>query len=144
MNSLTKPEEIVATLVDDENRLDFLPTFFGPRFMLHGETLIYAWMRKLCSAYNGGYWKFYTLSNGGFYMAPAKESNLAMVIASNGFEGELSADAAGIIATLFALNQLATEQDGSHLGDVLTNRYHHLRNFAKNHAEAVEIFRAID
>ena len=69
MNSLTKPEEIVATLVDDENRLDFLPTFFGPRFMLHGETLIYAWMRKLCSAYNGGYWKFYTLSNGAWQEA---------------------------------------------------------------------------
>lgn len=144
MNNRIETELIVATLVDEENRMDFLPTVFGPRFMLRGETLVYSWMGKLCSGYAGAYWNFFKLSNGGFYLAPAKENKLAVSISSNSFEGEFSADAAGILATLFALDQLAKEQQGSHLGDLLADRYRHLRNFAKTHPEAIEIFRAID
>jgi len=41
------------------------------QFMLYGENLVYLWMKKLCDEYNGGYWTYYKLSNGGYYMAPA-------------------------------------------------------------------------
>jgi hypothetical protein len=45
------------------------------------------------------------LSDGGFYMAPDLADRLEEVD-GNGFRGELSADAAGIVATPFALGQL--------------------------------------
>lgn len=58
----------------------------------------------------------------------------------NGFEGELSADASGIVATLFALCKLANR----YADDKLINQYHWLREFAFGHAEADGIFRVID
>ena len=47
----------------------------------------------------------------------------------NGFRGELSADAAGIVANLFALGQLAAEAADTDAGDALIDRYHFLRGF---------------
>ena len=61
-----------------------------------------------------------------------------------GKDAEARADAAGIVATLFALGQLAAEAEGTDAGDVLIDRYHFLRDFAKTHAEAGAIFAAID
>ena len=48
-------------------------------------------------------WLFgvYQLSNGGFYMAPAAD-RLFHVICKNQFEGDLTADALGITACLYA------------------------------------------
>ncbi len=61
---------ITAQQVEETARMDFLPTVFGSRLMMHGEAQVYAWMRKLSADYKGGFWQFYNLSNGGFYMAP--------------------------------------------------------------------------
>ena len=97
-------------------------------------------MGELCEEYSGGFWHFYTLSNGGGYMALASAMRMHIEVAGNGFEGEMSADAAGIVATLFALGQLAaeTEQDG------IIRLYHELNDFAGEHAEAALIRSAID
>jgi len=66
----------------------------------------------------------------------------------NGFDGEVSAEAAGIIATLYALNALIWElyiRNPHHTGrELLQQKYDDLRNFAGQHAEAAEIYRAID
>ena len=86
--------------------------------------------------YNGGYWHFYTLTNGGFYLALASDKPVHISVEGNGFDGEMSADAAGIMATLFALGQLAGEVQGTDSGDVLIDRYYFLRDFALDHAEA--------
>jgi hypothetical protein len=42
---------------------------------------------------------YYELSNGGFYMAPCLDKKLTMFVEGNGYEGILSADAAGIVAS---------------------------------------------
>ncbi|MGU9944976.1 antirestriction protein, partial [Bordetella avium] len=117
---------VTAALVDDEHRLDFLPTYFGPRLMMRGEALVYGWMRRLAESYNGGFWNYYTLTNGGFYMAPVL-GRLRLEVDGNGYSGEMSADAAGIVATLFALGQLAAETQGTDECDALIDRYHWLR-----------------
>ena len=131
---------IAAALVPEADRLDFLPTFFGARLMMRGEGLVYDWMGELCEEYSGGLWHFYTLSNGGGYMALADAKRMRIEVAGNDFEGEMSADAAGIVATLFALGQLAaeTEQDG------IIRLYHELIDFAGEHAEVALIRSAID
>ena len=75
---------LAAVLVDDEHRLDFLPTYFGPRLMMRGEALVYGWMRRLAEGYNGGFWNYYTLTNGGFYMAPVL-GRLRLEVDGNGY-----------------------------------------------------------
>lgn len=144
MNDTQENQLVTASLVPDNNRLFFLPSYFGPRLMMRGETLVYAWLDRLSQDYNGGYWHYYTLSNGGFYMAPKLSDPLCLEVDGNGFSGELSADAAGIVATLFALGQLAAEVEGTDAADDVINSYHFLREFVDGHAEAGPIFRAID
>lgn len=136
---------ITASLVPNDGRLDFLPFYFSPRLMMRAEAFLYDWMRLLSKDYTGGYWHYYTLSNGGFYLAPAYDGQMHVEVAGNWFEGELSADAAGIVATLFAVSQIATEAQAKGLQvDALIDRYHFLRDFAAEHAEGPAIFRAID
>ena len=144
MNDTQANQPVTASLVASNRRLTFLPTYFGPRLMMRGESLVYAWLRRLSEDYNGGFWNYYELSNGGFYLAPELTGQLCLEVDGNGYSGELSADAAGIVATLFTLGQLAADNQGTDVADVLIDRYHFLRDFARDHAEAAEIFRAID
>ena len=129
---------ITASLVKDNQRLKFLPKHFGNQFMV-GESLVYQWADRLSSGYDGGLWAFYELSNGGFYMAPSC-GPLHVQWHLNSFDGVLSADAFGIVVTLFALCYLAERRDNERYVD----SYHLLRDFISTHAEASLIWRAID
>lgn len=144
MNHTQNLAPVAANLVAESERLSFLPSFFGPRLMLRGEALVFGWLDQLSKDYTGGYWNFYTLTNGGFYLAPATSERLRLAVEGNGFDDRMSADAAGIVATLFALGQLAAEIEGTDAADALIDCYHFLREFAYSHAEAGTIFRAID
>jgi hypothetical protein len=92
--------------------------------------------------YNGAYWEFYSLSNGGFYMAPSSDKHY-QVNCDNGFEGVLSADAIGITACLYAYSHLSFSSNAV-LAEICVNQYHLLRAFMLEHAEAVAIWGAID
>ena len=61
---------ITATRVSESQRMDVADEHFGIRFPLTVEPMIYQFDTQLSSAYSGGYWQFYTLSDGGFFMAP--------------------------------------------------------------------------
>ena len=80
----TQEQPVTASLVAEAQRLDFLPAYFGPRLMMRGEALVYAWLRRLCERYNGAYWHYYTLSDGGFYMAPDLADRLEIEVDGNG------------------------------------------------------------
>jgi hypothetical protein len=131
-------QPITVKPVPDDLRLNFLPTYFGKHFG-RGETMIYDWASRLSAKYNGGYWEFFELSNGGFYLAPIGDP-VHVQWHMNDFEGELSADAFGIVVTLFSLCHLAEVTGDDDIGA----RYHYLRDFALSHAEAAPICRAID
>lgn len=132
---------IVASLVPENQRMAFLPTFFGTQYMFRGEHFVYYWLSRLAPAYKGGYWEFYTLSNGGFYLAPSSGTRrYRLQVEGNGFDGEMSADAAGVVATLFAVNHLAHETRDDRIIDL----YCLLFEFARRHPEANVITRAID
>lgn len=131
---------ISATLLADQQRLNFLPRHFG-RQMMAVEQHLYGRLSELSSDYMGGYWNFYDLSNGGCYLAPTTPERLRIVVQGNDFEGTMSADAAGITATLFTLSELSFRFRHA---EVLGTRFHQLRDFAADHAEAALIFRAID
>jgi hypothetical protein len=93
----TQSERIEAREIPDSERLPILPRHFG-RHMLTVEHAVYSFMRRLSSEYTGGYWIYVELSNGGFYMAPTHEAPVNVRVDTNGFEGPMSADAAGITA----------------------------------------------
>lgn len=139
INVETESPIITAQRVGNDERMDFLPKAFGADY-LQGEGLVFSWLRELSYDYQGGYWHYYWLSNGAFYMAPDISSKLRLVWANNFFDGEMSADAAGIVATLYGLNHLTCIA----CNEMLADRYYGLRAYADEHPEASLIWRAID
>ena len=134
-------DSIERTLIKDSNRTTHTAALFGFHFPLHVEPTVYAFADRLSSDYRGGYWAFYRLSNGGFYMAP-DEDRMFRVTCENGFEGHLSAGALGITACLYAYSHLSFSD--MLIADAFAQHYHWLREFALDHAEAGAIIAAID
>lgn len=123
-------------------RLDVPAQLFGVNFPLLLEPYIYATTDKLALEYKGGYWNMYTLSNGGFYMAPDTEKYFK-VSSPNGNEATLSADALGITACLFAYSQLSFTASPP-FAEVCAEQFYVLREFMLDHAEEGSILGVID
>jgi len=134
-----REKDIVATRVTDEQeRLLCLPRVAGARCVVLEHT-VYAMLRAICDTYDGGFWDYYKLSNGGFYMAPASES-LFHLVCENYFERDVSADAAGVIATSYAYSHLSFSIGGERFG--LASRQ--LSSYIAQREDAVLIFAALD
>lgn len=130
---------ISAVRIAERDRLRALPRHFGVQSMLRVESAVYAAMRELAPEYRGGYWHYYEMSNGGFYMAPDASAPFAVSVDGNGFRGSLSPDVAGIVASLFGINRIANA------GCEKCIEHHYLlRDYAASHAAHGDIFRAID
>ena len=128
------------TLAEGE-RADFVHALFGLNFPLRLEPTIFSMAGRLAEDYNGGFWQFHALGNGGFYMAPDVDRG-HQVTCANGFEGTLSSDALGITACLYAYSQLSFGEGA--FAEVCGEQYHLLREFALDHPEAGAILAAID
>ncbi|EEF6877351.1 antirestriction protein [Salmonella enterica] len=150
-NSVTPFQEqspatgITASVVPDRQRLSFWPTHFGsiPQWIIL-EPRIFAWMDRFCADYSGGIWNFYTLSNGGAFMAPETNGDTddkwALFNTMNGNGGELSAEAAGIAVCLMTYSHHAMRTEC----DAMTEQYYRLRDYALSHAECSAIMHIID
>ncbi len=136
---------LTAMLVPDEQRVGFWPQHFGriPQWIIL-EPTVFAWMDRFCADYNGGIWQFYTLSNGGAFMAPETNGDTdeqwELFNTMNGNGGELSAEAAGIVVCLMTYSHHATRTEC----DTMTEHYYRLRDYALNHAECNAIMHIID
>jgi hypothetical protein len=131
---------IVATLVPEAQRLQFLPRHFGS-YMMVFERALYTQLHELCADYNGGFWNFYDLSNGGCYLAPSQPRGYRIIVSGNGFEGNLDAESAGIVATLFTLSHLSMSFPRV---ERYAERFYQLRDFACEYPDANLILAAID
>lgn len=140
INNGIDSELITATLFPDHERLSFTPQLFGPSLMMQGESLVFRVHNHMTGRSHNGYWNFYKLSNGAFYMAPEKDELLHITWPSNGFDDVLTSDASGVVATMFALNYLLHEFGNKHLETMFWK----LEDFARSHSERQKIFRAID
>lgn len=139
---MIREEDIITrTLVADDDRLEFLPKHLGLSLLFRGQNMFMEYMDKLSPKdYGGGFWEFYELSNGGWYTAPRGDDQYRMEWAGNHYEGTMSADAAGITASLFTICELANRSQK----DSLIQAYHALREYAVQHAEWEQIGQAID
>ena len=129
------------TPIPDAKRMEFLPRLFGHRLIVTGENAVYSFMEALSSDYHGGFWQFYETDEGALYMAPEGRDRMKLAWDGNGFDAEVSSDAAGIIATLFTLSHMPMSFRGC---DYLADHYHRLLDFAAGHDESRLIFAAID
>ncbi|WP_410175377.1 antirestriction protein, partial [Plesiomonas shigelloides] len=114
----TDERTVTRLIVPEQARLDFWPQYFGsiPQWVLL-EPQAFAWLDRLCDDYNGGFWDFYTLSNGGAFMAPESDENSeekwSLFNPMNGNEAEVSAEAAGIIVCLLTYSHHACRTENS-------------------------------
>jgi hypothetical protein len=139
----TQSTQIIVTreLVPENRRMTVVERLFSIHFPLHLEPVIYGITERMAQDYSGGYWEFYQLSNGGFYMAPAVDTHFH-VTCDNMYEGELSADALGITACLYAYSHLSFSN--GRFARVCACHYHRLREYMLDHPEVREILGAID
>lgn len=135
-----------ATLVQEDQRWQFLPMVFG-NAMLRAEALLFSYAESMSpDDYKYGSWNYYKIGNCSGYAAPARPERFRVCVFSNGFDGTMSNDAAGIVFTLFVLGQLAQEavRYNDELMDMLVDHYDELRAYAMEHAEAQAISGALD
>lgn len=135
-----KSSPVIATKVPVRERCDCFPTYFADLF-IQTENAVYAFAENIVSGYRGEFWDFYRLSNGGFFVAPTKallyEVNIPL---GNGYRGDMSARATGIVVCLFAYSFLAEKTNM----DVYLNQCEWLKDYADVHPEGEKIFAAID
>lgn len=134
---------LTATVVTDEQRIHFWPQHFGtiPQWIML-EPRIFAWMDRFCADYSGGVWCFYTLSNGGAFMAPETENDDKWTLfnSMNGNHAEMSTEPAGIAVCLIEYSHHACRTEC----DAMTEQYYCLRDYALQHPECHSIMRIID
>ena len=138
----TVPEIITRELVSEHRRADFVDGLFGISFPLQLEPSIFAITSELSLDYHGGYWAFYSLGNGGFFMAPDDDTRFT-VRCENGYEGMMTADALGVTACLYAFSRLSFVATGN-IAEVYARHYRLLREYAMDHAEVAAIIAATD
>lgn len=141
--------KLIATKVHKNAYGTFLSKNLGIRCVLF-EHAMFSNMSRICPEYNGGQWDFFKVLGAkdmdkkvlSLYGAPSADTTLKATVRvpTNGYYGKMSWAAAGIVASLFALNQIChlTEADRD------INFYHRLREFALDHADAQAILGAID
>ena len=132
---------VTSKRIPVNQRVKVTAELFGLAFPMRLEPTIFNFAGSLAAEYDGGYWEFYKLSNGGFYMAVASDKQF-VVTCENGYEGSMSGGALGLVACLYAYSHLSFGEGA--FAEVCAEQYHLLREFALDHAEAGSIMQAID
>lgn len=136
------PQVVTRTLIPEDQRVSHTARLFGAHYPMVIEPVVYGITERMAEDYHGGYWHFYNLDNGGFYMAPDSDQ-IFQVRCENYFAGELSADALGITACLYAYSHCSFSKDKV-FGRLMADHYHLLRAYMFEHQAMESILRAID
>lgn len=134
-----------AVRLEGAQRLTFLPDLFGGDFMT-SEASVYAYAHRYCPEYQGGFWHFYRLPDGGGFMAP-DTPELLLCNTANGFEQTVSGEVAGIILTALVLNHRSwfySNHDQEELCRHFCRRHEQLMDFIDSHPDSAAIWRALD
>ena len=124
-------------------RLYFLPHYLGRAHAAFQNRLFY-FAKQLLEPYDGGYWEFYHLSNGGFVMA-LDDDEAITVNSPNGSSAAVDAETASIVVCLITMSDLSftLQVDSDELHKVVTS-FHALREFALEHPSSNTILKLID
>lgn len=134
---------ITKTEVEASDRLGFPARHLGRSAHIF-EARAFSIMQHAAIDYSGGYWDFFDLSNGGFFIAPpaplTDDGRYVMFWPGNGFEDLMSAEATGIAVCLMAMGNMMFESGRR----VITEKFFQLRDYGCGHAEADLIEAFID
>lgn len=100
---------VEKTLVAETDKINAIPAFLHPYF-IEIEARTCDFLRTHSDEYTGGSWNYYTLSNGGFFMAPCSHKFYTVSIPANYFDAKVDAEAAGLISFLYAVNVVLAKQ----------------------------------
>ncbi len=131
--------DITKTLIRGNERLNFLPKMLGNKFSIF-ESTIYNLMDHYNPAYHGGYWDFYKLSNGGFYIELSTDKPIILSFPENHFEETLSPEGASVAINIMALNHLAWKFEAALFIDFQDK----LKDFSGLLVDAPKIWRFLD
>ena len=134
---------INKTLCAIGQRLYFLPHYLGRAHAVFQNCLFYL-AKQFLEPYDGGYWEFYHLSNGGFVVA-LDDDNTITVNSPNGSSATVDAETASIVVSLMTLSDLSfnLQTDSDELHKVVTS-FHALREFALEHPNSNTILKLVD
>jgi hypothetical protein len=124
-------------------RVRALPKNF-PVIFMYVEQAVFNTAKHFSEDYNGGFWDFYQLSNGGFLMTP--ENPMTITNTYNFTEETVSAEAAGIVFCILTYSRLGDSiiEKQPELAEILYRHINLLKDYAEQHEEAVKIYRLID
>ncbi|ECO4313579.1 antirestriction protein [Salmonella enterica] len=143
---MSEVQLIEVSTISQKLRTCFYPSAFGGAFIL-GENQILNFMRINSKNYDGGYWEFYSCSNGAYFATPPNDYyNLSL---PNYFNETVSSKVAGIVAMFYALSNLsfvAEEKGFQNLKEHLVRNYNLLSQYVNtlNDEEYSQIKRACD
>ncbi|AGO57681.1 formate dehydrogenase formation protein [Serratia plymuthica A30] len=135
----------VALHVCESDRLSFLPYLFADDFLL-AEMQVYATADRYLPEYNGGFWHFIRLPDGGGYMAPDLDQ-VHLINPDNWFDKTLSGDAAGIVLTSLVINRRCWfhhDRGNAGMVQLYIQREEQLWTYIETHPERADICRALD
>jgi hypothetical protein len=139
---MNSPTTIQCKLLSDAQRVTHTAKLFGISFPMLLEPFVFNMAGKLSRDYSGGLWAFYSLSNGGFYLAPESPDSFT-VSSENGYQCSMAADALGITACLYAYSHLSFRNLGV-FSETCARQYHLLLEYAFDHDQAERILGVID
>ena len=136
---------LTPSIVPVKERFTFLPSI--TKHFLSFESVLFSFAERFSEDYQGAYWQFVSLSNGGKFMYPEIEPSVRAINSFNYTDVTLSSEAYGICITLMALghfNALAHERGDEQENERLHALYHQLRDHALEHKESDYILEFID
>lgn len=138
MKNVTESQSLKVIEVNGKERFALLVRHFG-HVCIEFESILSHVMQEICPKYVCGYWRFFELENGAFYMVPAEDNSYQFEVNSNGFKGLISQEAAGIVATILTLNYMLM----AHKTKKLVYKFYLLLDYAMAHEESDAIFAAL-
>jgi Antirestriction protein len=127
-----KPTTICRQLVPRQGQLAVTEQIFGVPFRL--EMVARGFVMTLTREYRVSGWQFFTLDNGGCYVAPVPDKTYRVC----GLTRPLTSDAVGQLSSLLSLSYLCFSMD-LRFADRCDAAYSHLREFIHQRPESPAI-----
>lgn len=111
-----------AVIVHENDRSAFFPKHFG-KMLMKAEQFMYTFSDKHLYGYDGGFWDYYELPNGGFFVRFNFEGTMRFSYPENYTECNVNAEEYGIIVTMFLISNAFTWPDRSKINELIDSRY---------------------
>ncbi|GLR76795.1 hypothetical protein GCM10007855_36700 [Aliivibrio sifiae] len=136
---------LTTSIVPVKERFAFLPSI--TKDFLSFEATLFSFAEMFSENYQGAYWQFISLSNGGKFLYPELEGSVRAINTYSHADVTFSSEAYGLCLTLMALSQrnaIAHRNGDEEENERLYTLYHQVRDYALEHKDAEFILTFID